>query len=664
MNVTLSRRQEKSNSKHSLPDLRSALQKYVRRNELIKGLKVVVEIDVMGFFESNDLCARRQATIEKCSTETVTKNSKCIRSCLMNRMICIMSEEVSICNYLLPIEIKKIYMHWSELREKNVNNSNDLEMLCCLLNIYKMLIFSPKCRLLSDLKTVYHLPPYYFTNDAQDNACYAKLVETEFAEQQKFVMSRQNQIDDNTDLVAVMKTALQEMNEQDYFLALSNALSRAGRGMQLLKKKVWELLMQYSLDSERFQVIQSLKFFFTKMTHKDYWLYLYHASLVVLKRDRLHPIQIDNNMITMFEARSVVFETLRPDSPIILDDYIYDYHATGICGRGDKINFALIGAALAVEDTTFKNNEYRRLYIANKYIIEDFIFNIYDNVDADQTRIITRKRPLELSLAQVPHKKVVKHMDIDAKLFMSQYVVMCIDTNEAERIDLLPKAQLLTSSFKKYVHIDEEFVYKGPYQYNDRKLLRNLQCATALEYLEEQLIGVSHSYFSHILQHEDQYYIAARRIGHEYKDTDFIPCYKGGKQINILKRGSFCKRMCDLQPKEISSTIADEVVQHLYLRFLLNIGDSGPHNILYSASSGTGFNVIGVDFDEYAMNNLKLSRAECLFKRGADDYAEALITMKKFDKIFTGTACLPFAVSGIDVDDLNMRIEFFNNLFV
>ena len=59
-------------------------------------------------------------------------------------------------------------------------------------------------------------------------------------------------------------------------------------------------------------------------------------------------------------------------------------------------------------------------------------------------------------------------------------------------------------------------------------------------------------------------------------------------------------------------------LQHLYLRFLLDLGDSGTHNILIRKDyDNTGRLVAGIDLEEKRGIKVKESRLDNLFKKGA-----------------------------------------------
>jgi hypothetical protein len=74
--------------------LKSAIQKYIRRDNFDKGLWSLIELDLFGEFENDDLIAKNQSLLENLSVDVIKMNAKKIRSNMINRLIVIMSEEI------------------------------------------------------------------------------------------------------------------------------------------------------------------------------------------------------------------------------------------------------------------------------------------------------------------------------------------------------------------------------------------------------------------------------------------------------------------------------------------------------------------------------------------------------------------------------------------
>jgi hypothetical protein len=394
----------------------------------------------------------------------------------------------------------------------------------------------------------------------------------------------------------------------------------------------------------------------------------------VLKRNLSEKIRKDDKvkLLSGEEARLMMRRQWIPHVKFILDDYVYDHHSSKrAMAKGDKIRFALEGAFIANECKSFLNVEYRRLYIANKYLIEQISFQKEEvEVEVDLEVVCGSKRKMEVEMEDDEVEVVVKKgkMKVNAELFLSQLDKIIIGQEEVSRISCLPKAQLLTAKWKKFVNVDDHVVYKGPYDIEDKKLIRNLQVAAALSFLEVELVGgESHKYFNYYLQNGSNIYLASDRFGltnlKDCHNEDIITYHKNEVSYDCYKRKSIVRRVCDLNQDEITPIIAFEVLDHLYLRFLLNVGDSGGHNMLYTGDNVSyKFKVQGIDFDEQCTIKNQSSRAECLFKRGSSFFEDYIGKMKIFEDDFVGPKCIVLEVMGIDVEELNRRIHFFKNL--
>lgn len=88
--------------------LKSALQKYIRRENYDKGLWSLIELDLFDLLENGDSKAKEQALKESLSEDIIKMNAKKIRSNMLNRLIVIMSEEIKYKNLIKFIIIKFI----------------------------------------------------------------------------------------------------------------------------------------------------------------------------------------------------------------------------------------------------------------------------------------------------------------------------------------------------------------------------------------------------------------------------------------------------------------------------------------------------------------------------------------------------------------------------
>ena len=121
--------------------LKSGLQKYLRRSEPQKGLWCLIEMDLFSVLEPDS-------------------RAYAIRSNNMNRLIAIMSEEISINAPALPVFVRECYETWC-------NSRGTLSGRNTLVTLYKTLFNCKKSRIISDLKSYYNLPPYSLAFEIQ-----------------------------------------------------------------------------------------------------------------------------------------------------------------------------------------------------------------------------------------------------------------------------------------------------------------------------------------------------------------------------------------------------------------------------------------------------------------------------------------------------------------
>ena len=135
--------------------LKSGIQKYARRAEVVKGLWCLVEMDLFSFLEWDgtalDSYLRKHP---EQSREKVQRKATATRTNMINRLVVIMSEEVSISAWWMPSKILELYEKWIENRDNPSSRKY-------LVDMYRYLTSQKMIRLISDLKSVYLIPPDY-----------------------------------------------------------------------------------------------------------------------------------------------------------------------------------------------------------------------------------------------------------------------------------------------------------------------------------------------------------------------------------------------------------------------------------------------------------------------------------------------------------------------
>ncbi len=235
------------------------------------------------------------------------------------------------------------------------------------------------------------------------------------------------------------------------------------------------------------------------------------------------------------------------------------------------------------------------------------------------------------------------------------------------------QAQLRTARYKKAVYIAGELVFKGPYKAQDKALLKNLAFNYAIELLEEALqlpewqrASLRWEFLGYAA--DGQYYLASPNVGRS-KDIAFVVVNsKIEMNAKIVRRGEAVKRISDLEGSErLTQEIKLASLQHLYLRFLLDIGDSGTHNVLIREDNPvSGRLIAGIDLEERRAIKGQKSRLDHLFKKPASKRQISLYELEACKiRSFSDRQLHQHTVDkleavGIDLERLKENIETWN----
>lgn len=317
-------RQESVNNVH-LSVLKSALQKSIRRSDWDVGLTA------LGYLSAFD---------------DETAAGKRIRTNVTNRLIVCMAEEISINDWHLPIRMKALHDRWKNVR-------SDRALSCIVwVEMFTVLTNARKCRIVSDYKTRYNLPPYKMALDRLD-ALHGRL------------LSKYGVGDPEVTTLETFRSLLNQ-GADDCFVYVRNVL-RNGKAKDLtMTLGIWTA----TLDAIRSPVLKdaarSLKAFHQMMSHAEKPIYLYHAILIALFQTRYNP-QSDADLPSAATddsaamAEALANRTAQHDGAF--PEYVYDRHTTENVSKKNSLDFALEGAFVTDEDKRFLNETYRAMYV-------------------------------------------------------------------------------------------------------------------------------------------------------------------------------------------------------------------------------------------------------------------------------------------------------------
>ena len=185
---------------------------------------------------------------------------------------------------------------------------------------------------------------------------------------------------------------------------------------------------------------------------------------------------------------------------------------------------------------------------------------------------------------------------------------------EAEIADFekLPSAQLLTGKHKKRVKVKSDAVLKGPYRSDEEKLLKNITYTRLLDDLENDLQLSKEMRSALPIKRllkakngaEGDIYIEFDNVGDHSKMKVSKKSSKIQPEHEVCERDSFVNRVSEIIGS-CSMPIKKASICHLYLRRVLNVGDSGFHNILKieDPKKFGGQLVAGIDLEENKLEN-------------------------------------------------------------
>ena len=675
---------------YSIKILKSCLQKYIRRDNFDKAIYAVIELDLFHLLGDNN------------------KGKKFIISNLKNRLICIISEEISISVYWLPQIIK-------QLLDKYVNTPIPKNRKY-LIDIIKYLTSVSKIRLISDLKSVYNIPPYYPKWSLLD---HKKLIHNYKNIYKDINESRKNKIKlmcknyliyspkINNILIGIFaglkyKKDITFKYISDFYRNLDEIkMTKRFKVFGKYKRKkdiiLWDILQKY-LDTDKNKEIKNkmiiqIKILFEQyytLTHKEYYIYLYHAYLLVIRRKQINWDLPILNINTTDKEADELYKINLSKYKLKIDNFCKDIH-TDVSNsdqiiniKQNKINnkdfiegdiiynnsvkkiqqfdgknwnniniklknlkstglikFCLEGAYITNQNMTFYNDKYREIYNKVK-LIQD-----------------TKKKVLEIDSNKLININKVSFNNYD-------YPVKKFTQNEIDIIKELPIGQNRTSSFKKYTHIGKKQIFKGPYKITDKSFNNNLRFTRVLDYIEKKL-KLEKKYcavlnWDYIGIHKNQIYLVAKNIGnYEQIKSNSIKLIKTKiEETYVLDRCSFVNRISELEKKDMSKDMKIAILQHLYIRFILNIGDSGTHNLLERKDNSKQL-IAGLDMEEERTSVKSTNnRLNYLFRgRGASKHQIKIYqNYIKYIKLLTDTNNLK--QYGINIDLINKRNKQFN----
>ena len=475
----------KSINGHSLKLLKSAMQKYIRRGN-DKAMTVFGELNIF-----SSLCHPDNVNFNKylelhpeLKESGIKKNGKGTITNTINRLRAIVSEDISVAGPGVPAVA-------DELIEKYyLDTTNPYP----ILKLVKILIESKKIRLLSDLKTVYNLPPYYGKND-EDNKRIVKYTSCLNGIYNNTVES--NAPEGSSDPISDNISYYFKAKDLKVFYWISKLIYKDGIDA------VYRLVESMNKWRRNMDVVVLMKWF-KLMKHKERSLYLYHSIIIQMNDIKSVKIEMDDSV--MFpKLKNRYMDAVKSYE---IDSWCMDIH-TGKKGA-TVIEFGEVGADVTNESKKWFNQMYRDMYIHMKYALVHrpkteeqmallykpstvktkqaykFAFKKAKDKAKDKSgstkhsKDVKLDRPSESILPGVSKSKSNPSTDPSSETDpFKDSIVDLSGSNESDLFSVIARAQIPTSSFKTDVYfgrstntitgypVGTRVVVKGPYVEND-----------------------------------------------------------------------------------------------------------------------------------------------------------------------------------------------------
>jgi len=208
-----------------------------------------------------------------------------------------------------------------------------------------------------------------------------------------------------------------------------------------------------------------------------------------------------------------------------------------------------------------------------------------------------------------------KFEDLTALCDRENLPLFAINQHILDQITCLPVPNRRASTYKKFIRIDSECVYKGPYTLFEKKFFRELANKYAVDMMcrKFNIPNINIRIQAVLMFEHSIYYIKYEKIKscfinprlHDHRDVF-------GVTVKLIEKVHNCLKVCDAEETLVDPEKRTSILQHLYFRYLLGIGDIGTHNILFDADFKE---VYAVDFEEMGGVRNPNTKLECLDKK-------------------------------------------------
>lgn len=377
-------RSEKSFFEHDPSVLKSGIQKYARRAEVEKGLWCLVEMDIFSLLEWDgpalDAYLLKYPEQQRANTQS---NAQRIRTNMVNRLVVMISEEVNISAWWMPSKIFDLYEKWIE----NRGNPSSRKFL---VDMYMYLTSQKMIRLISDLKSVYLIPPDYVKPKQMNDL---RQMHNKIQKQYPKIYSGQTEVGEvkwevdmgkyPTKLKPCINGIIYNLEKgSDHVFYWIRKLLDLEQEDKVSKYKylkiVWDVLYGFIDQNSEYESVReticALQEFYKRMTHREKPIYLYHAVLLMVRRKEIEWTSKAPIIDTPIAEVEKLYRDHRGGGKREMDDYVLDLHTKkGKMSANCLEKFALEGALIKNQNDNFLHQDYRNIYISLKKELDIYL---------------------------------------------------------------------------------------------------------------------------------------------------------------------------------------------------------------------------------------------------------------------------------------------------
>lgn len=502
---------------HPFDEIKSCIQKYIRRGETEKAIYVAIEADLFSLIPK--------------SSGIIYSNAKSRRTNFMNRLRAIVGEEIGIAVPSLILQFDELYQTWNKYRDYDINMYPVEQNLArqALLTMVKLLSQARKIRLVSDIKSVYFKPKYLPIIQGKPEWHYifheVDQIDSQVTDQYPLEPTQAGL----RDMVDGIISGIKNKSDRAFYwinqlLADRNPKNNCPRDLSKVTL-LFKILFDYANqgpglwggktkdDPMLKQVLTILYRYYNDFKNKtDCYIFLILPVLYAVRSIdwNFNALQIN---VTLQEVEKYYQKNISKQA-IILDLYCLDIHTKrGKQLKKTYLDFAQEGALVTNQEESLLNDNYRKIYVYLKLMDQGLTNPLQIESIMSQVKMRAESPPKKLPPANIPSplpskvskviiikktpplKKVIltkvitKSPEVITKSPPPSKKITLSADSERERFNQVVRTQLTCATYRPDVYfavdnvLQKRVVVKGPFDPNKNYF----EMALAMNHIKDHL---------------------------------------------------------------------------------------------------------------------------------------------------------------------------------